>query len=78
MRKSEGVKQNNDMERISNDLQVKITDDSEVDVKLVFRCWISEHHAMFPMEVEGSIWKGFTLKDFKKESKKDYEKSYKK
>lgn len=66
------------MEKIDNDIQVKITDDKEVGVKLVFRCYISENTVLFPMTVEGSIWKGFTLKDFKKECKEDYEKQYKK
>lgn len=66
------------MERINNELQVKVTDDSEVDVKLIFRCWISETTAFFPMACEGSIWKGFTLKDFKKECISDYKKQYRK
>ena len=54
--------------------EIKIDkDDLEIDVELDFRCHIDKHLALYPMTVSSSIYKGYSLQDFIKESRENYE-----
>jgi hypothetical protein len=66
------------MKKVSNDLQIVITDnDTEIDVCVHYKCYVNDLVAFSPMDVTGSIYKGYSLSDFKERHKKSYEKDYK-
>lgn len=65
------------MKNLALDAEITIEDPNvDIDVEITFRCWFSEHHAMYPMTVETSICSGDSLQKIVADSKKDYEKSY--
>ncbi|MCT4151318.1 hypothetical protein HZP59_08745 [Elizabethkingia anophelis] len=65
------------MKKVSNNFVAEVTEDNiEIDVEVHYRCFINEFTALYPMEVSGTIYKGYSLEDFKNESKKNYEKDY--
>lgn len=64
------------MKKLDLDIDIEITDDRQVDVTVNYRCWLSPTHALYPMDVLGSIYKGHSLSDFKKRHLKSYKKDY--
>lgn len=65
------------MIQVPLDTEIKIIDpDKDIDVSVIYRCWMNEHAAMYPMEVTGVIHEFETLQEFIASGKKDYEKSY--
>lgn len=63
------------MKQLDLTQEIRINKDNiEVDVELDFRCYMDEFFALYPMRVEGSIYKGYSLQDFIKEAREDYEK----
>lgn len=64
---------------VSNELKLEqIVENEEIDIELVFRCFISETQSLFPMTVWSSIGCGETLDEKKEQHQLDYEKDYKK
>lgn len=55
---------------------ITIENDAEISVELVFRCYVSERMAFYPMTVNTSIYSGFDLNSAIKDAKEEYEKDY--
>lgn len=67
------------MDIVPNDLDIQLVDPSlanEIEVEVDYRCFFAENQAFAPMTVSGSIHHEYSLQDFIKKGKKEYEKDY--
>jgi hypothetical protein len=64
---------------VTNELKLEqLVENEQIDVELVFRCFISESQSIFPMTVWSSIGCGETLDEVKERHQLEYEKNYSK
>ena len=73
------MKSERNFSEVTNELKLEqIVENEEIDIELVFRCFISENQSLFPMTVWSSIGCGETLDEVKERHKIKYERNYKK
>lgn len=67
------------MKNVDLTFDCEVTDENlEIDVEVNYRCFFTDHYALYPMCVSGSIYKGRTLSQFKQEGYDRYCKDYQK